>query len=1018
MKKILPSVLLILVLFTKTYSQNIPPGCPAAAAFCAGTSAAGLTFPNTTGAPSVGQNSCLSTQPNPAWYYLRISQAGNLTFTITQRNNAGALIDVDFIAWGPFSAPSCGPTSLTTANQVGCSYSVSATETFTINNAQVGQYYMVLMTNFRDQPGSISLAQSSGSGATDCDIVCPLTVTGGDVSDCAYTTLAAKYLNSSVTQSTFQWTFNGVNIAAPSGVGITSVITTPPGTVGTTNTLGPLGTNTSNPQILTSGNYCVTARSPGCSTTQSAVCTTINPGLPIPYNPPIDISVCTGSTFNLTQNTNVLLNGLPGGVSNYRVRYNINQANALANTGHISNSPIASIRESAFPGTEGQIIYATITDNTQQKCLTVAQFTLRFQSCTFVTTNSGPICSGGTFNLSATDPGVGPVTYSWTGPNGFTATGANVTNVPTPSGTPPFIYVCTATPSTVGVGPLTSTTTVTVNPIPQATASSGSNSICSGSTTNISLVSNVAGTSFAWNVVNTNAYGSSSGVGGSISQTLFSTNNTVGTVIYTITPTASGCIGLPIISAISVKPIPVAVATSSLARLCSGSTSTIVLSSTPAGATFVWTATQTDAMGASVGSGTTIAQVLTAPGNLTGTVDYTIIPILNDCSGLPIHSLISVDPQLLILTNPIATQTICSGTEATLLSVVAANSESLSYQWFYNSTNSTTGGILIAAATTATHTPQNSTIGNYYYYCIVSGSCGTVSSSIAEVIVIPQITPTFNQVEAICLGTIITPLPTTSNNGITGTWSHAINNSETTTYTFTPDTGQCAVTTAQTITITLPKITSEISFLAPVASLPNVTIGTQVWTSKNLDVATYRDGTPIPQVTDPTQWSTLTTGAWCYHNNDPANGAIYGKLYNWYAVVGIYDAASLNDPTLRKPIAPLGWHIPSDGEWTTLTDYLGGASVAGGKMKETGNSHWISPNLGATNSSGFTGLPGDYRMFDGRFNIIGYQGGWWSSSEYSNAIGAWNRSLVYHYGVLNRSPYFKTAGYSVRLIKD
>lgn len=100
-----------------------------------------------------------------------------------------------------------------------------------------------------------------------------------------------------------------------------------------------------------------------------------------------------------------------------------------------------------------------------------------------------------------------------------------------------------------------------------------------------------------------------------------------------------------------------------------------------------------------------------------------------------------------------------------------------------------------------------------------------------------------------------------------------------------------------------------------------ITIGTQIWSNTNLDVTTYRDGTPIPQVTDPTAWVNLTTGAWCYYNNDPANGAIYGKLYNWYAVAGIHDAASLNDPSLRKQLAPQGWHIPTDAEWTTLTDF-------------------------------------------------------------------------------------------------
>lgn len=109
----------------------------------------------------------------------------------------------------------------------------------------------------------------------------------------------------------------------------------------------------------------------------------------------------------------------------------------------------------------------------------------------------------------------------------------------------------------------------------------------------------------------------------------------------------------------------------------------------------------------------------------------------------------------------------------------------------------------------------------------------------------------------------------------------------------------------------------SITFKRPVVNIAHVTICKQVWATKNLDVTTYMDGTPIPQVTDPTAWANLTTGAWCYYNNLAASNATYGKLYNWYAVAGIYDAASLANPTLRKKLAPTGWHIPTDAEWTT-----------------------------------------------------------------------------------------------------
>ena len=206
----------------------------------------------------------------------------------------------------------------------------------------------------------------------------------------------------------------------------------------------------------------------------------------------------------------------------------------------------------------------------------------------------------------------------------------------------------------------------------------------------------------------------------------------------------------------------------------------------------------------------------------------------------------------------------------------------------------------------------------------------------------------------------------------------------------------------------------SITFKRPVAKIPSITIGTQTWTTKNLDVATYSDGTVIPQVTDPTAWASLTTGAWCYYNNDSGTGTTYGKLYNWYAVAGIHD----NDPnTPNKKLAPTGYHVPSDAEWSTLTTFLGGENVAGGKMKETGTAHWNSPNTDATNSSGFTGLPGGSRNFNGTFSIIGNYGNWWSSSEF-NTPNAWSRYLSYVNGTAYRNSFSKKFGFSVRCLRD
>jgi len=206
-------------------------------------------------------------------------------------------------------------------------------------------------------------------------------------------------------------------------------------------------------------------------------------------------------------------------------------------------------------------------------------------------------------------------------------------------------------------------------------------------------------------------------------------------------------------------------------------------------------------------------------------------------------------------------------------------------------------------------------------------------------------------------------------------------------------------------------ITSAVLILMCSCTSPNnntgdiIKIGEQVWMTKNLGVSTYRNGDIIPQVTNPAQWSSLTTGAWCYYDNEAANGTKYGKLYNWYAV---------NDP---RGLAPIGYHVPSDEEWSTLTTFLGGDEVAGGKMKSTGTTLWSSPNTDASNSSGFAGLPGGNRYLNGTFYYIGLNGDWWSSTE-NNTTNAWHRHFNYGNGNVVRNNLNKTNGCSVRCLRD
>jgi len=184
-----------------------------------------------------------------------------------------------------------------------------------------------------------------------------------------------------------------------------------------------------------------------------------------------------------------------------------------------------------------------------------------------------------------------------------------------------------------------------------------------------------------------------------------------------------------------------------------------------------------------------------------------------------------------------------------------------------------------------------------------------------------------------------------------------------------------------------------------------VTIGTQVWMVENLKTTRYNDGTQIPLLNTNSAWTSTNSGAYCYYDTVSANVDIYGMMYNWFAVN-------------TGKLAPAGWRVPTEADWATLANTLGGDTIAGGKLKETGTTHWLAPNTGATNSSGYIALPGGFRHnYTGAFQSIGSRGCWWTATEL-NSTDAWYIGLYNNNDDMMKYHDRKEDGFSVRCIKN
>jgi len=184
----------------------------------------------------------------------------------------------------------------------------------------------------------------------------------------------------------------------------------------------------------------------------------------------------------------------------------------------------------------------------------------------------------------------------------------------------------------------------------------------------------------------------------------------------------------------------------------------------------------------------------------------------------------------------------------------------------------------------------------------------------------------------------------------------------------------------------------------------SIVIGTQTWMVENLKTSKLSDTSAIPFVANNLSWSNHVSPAACWYDNNGAFNNPYGVMYNWYAV----NTAKL---------CPDGWHVPSEDEWFTLLNYLGGDNLAGAELKETGTDHWIDPNSGANNETGFTGLPGGRRYLSGAFKYFGSYGYWWSSTD-TAASHARGFRLAYNSTEALNDIFHKQAALSVRCLKD
>jgi len=619
------------------------------------------------------------------------------------------------------------------ANVTGTSTTAQSTTTINdnlVNSTAIAQnvVYTVTPTSTTGSCAGTSQTVTITVNPTPAVSNSPLTQT-----ICSGGNSALVTLTSNVTGTTFAWTASST--AGVSGFTASGTSTIPVQTISTTGTTQ--GTVT----------YAITPTASGCPGSVTNYTVLVNPK-PIMTSASTK-TICSGTAVSLSLTSDVASGYTWIAAANTNVT---GASTTTQSTNTISDNLVNTTV------TVQNIVYTVTPTSTTGGCAGTPQTVTVIVNPTPTVSNTPltqTICSGGNSTLVTLTSNVTGATFTWTasataGVSGFTASGTStipaqtISTTGTTQGTVTYVISPTASGCS---GPATNYT-VLVNPKPAVSNSPLTQTICSGgSSTLVTLASNVTGATFAWTATATSGVSGFTGSGTSSIpvQTISTSGTTQGTVTYAITPTASGCPGSVTNYTILVNPTPTVSNSPLTQTICSGGSSTLVtLTSNVSGATFAWTATATTGVSGFTTSGTSSIpiQTISTTAAIQGTVTYVITPTAAGCSGTATNYTILVNPATMISNQSTSTQSTCLNVAFSPISVTATGTGVLTYQWFSNTSNSNSGGTLLTGATNNSYTPSATVAGTLYYYCIVHGNCGSdiVSSVSGAFVVIADLT--------------------------------------------------------------------------------------------------------------------------------------------------------------------------------------------------------------------------------------------------------------------------------------